>query len=1310
MADANATNEGAQGEVRLTPTQETMIPAQSVAYIQVHVERFERDRFVRADKQSLRSCIVDAHPDSPVCTYPALYDLSTPVAHVAVLNGDTSPIRLAKGQPFASAEVVSSETHDMADVNKYFPSDPSKCFKVPPKGNALTESERKTFLAQFKENDDLTKEQRRHLEDLLCSHHDIFSRDQYDIGKTNIMTQRIRLKPDATVFNIKQFPIPWSQEEYLKKWAKEMLDRGVIEYSRSQYNSPIFLVKKKGEENEAKTRVITDLRHLNYAAKLDSYSIKDCRNCLDSIGRRQGACFSALDLSSAFFQLPLEVASRKYTAFTIPGFGKFQYKVAPMGYASSPLNFAMMIDIAVRGLPNLISYIDDLLVVSTGFQSHTTDLEQCFNRLRYHGLKLNGKKCVLATKQLEYLGFKISKEGIEPGTDKLAAVKQFKPPSTVRQVREFIGLANYFRDLIPNFSHKAGALTALTKKDSGWKGPTLPAQALAAFHDLQKALCTAPVVAYPSPDRPLKLVVDAATGDSEGVGGGLGATLIQEDVNGKEHVVCYASRQLKKHEKNYTSYLLELQACAWSMTHFHTYLYGRRFELHTDHAPLTHLSKASTKTLNRLQYLMNVYSFTIHFKKGDLNTAADALSRNPIELEMMALAPPDFAKLQQEDSLIKALFAKCTVKTTAENANKDIAREVKRLLPCAVVKKTLVYIQTDKGMRLMVPESLRMQTMDAAHKSMLGGHAGKEKMLDRLYRHYYWPYMSRDVAEYLRQCLMCQRVNAIPKASHTAPMVIKQQATGPNQCVYMDLMGPLKSDTENKYVLLLTDSLTKYCEMCAIPNKEAATVVNALFDTWVANHGSPVIWRSDNGREFCNQLNTEFCKRMNISQKTNSPFHPQANAAERYNRTAIKYLRTILDDHTTAWQKYLPVCKLSLNTQVSKSTSQSPFFSTRFYHPRLPYFDLDRPEPIYGDNEASAIYLRLRQAWRRAREHNEVQTLAQKKQYDKKTIKRAFLPGDRVLVHSSVTPPLQNRKFWSKWRGPYVVLRVFPNVENVEVQAANDPTSRKMKLHVNRVRLIRDETLVNYYRGPGRQNARETEEEEKKRINEAGGHVFVEPAVPEGDDEVEEEELPVDGPPQDPQDQVPPQRRHATRQAVRRGQAQVDDHPHVLPHSLGSRADERQRRERRDRPQGGQDFEVPGQDPGGPEVQPGGQAGRGRPPEAGQGRVPEGRSPRARRGRSPQVRPRQGPGRGSPAGAGTPADTPEGTPARGQAGAQLPGTPRVSPRGADVPLEEAEFIDPDSSSGGEVDLLDGQVRHRCPSERQAYSAELAKLS
>ena len=159
-----------------------------------------------------------------------------------------------------------------------------------------------------------------------------------------------------------------------------------------------------------------------------------------------------------------------------------------MGLLGCPASFQRLMETVVHNISNVILYIDDLLVHSASHEDHLATLDNVLRRLVSHNIKINLQKCVFGSKEVSYLGFRLTEEGIKPGIDKLKAVKNAPPPSNVHEVRQFLGLCNFFRGHVRNFAQLTSSLTALTKKDCSWKGGQLPPDALTAFLELQSYL------------------------------------------------------------------------------------------------------------------------------------------------------------------------------------------------------------------------------------------------------------------------------------------------------------------------------------------------------------------------------------------------------------------------------------------------------------------------------------------------------------------------------------------------------------------------------------------------------------------------------------------------------------------------------------------------------------------------------------------------------------------------------------------------------------------------------------------------------
>jgi hypothetical protein len=274
----------------------------------------------------------------------------------------------------------------------------------------------------------------------------------------------ITLKSEEPVY-VKQFKIPDAHRQQVEQHVTEWLKLGVVQPSRSKFNSPIFVVAKKN----GGLRLVQDFRALNAQTHTDKYSMKDVSECIGEIGRSGSTIFSTIHLTSGFWQMLLQPKSRHYTAFTISGMGQFQWVTTPMGLLGSPASFQPLMETVVAGLSNIIVYIDDLLLHSSTYEDHTQQLDVLLQRFIGHNIKINLEKFVFGSTNVSYLGFCLTESGIIPGLDKLKAVAAAAPPSNAHEIRQFLGLCNFFRTHVRNFAQISGHLTALTRKDSEWK-------------------------------------------------------------------------------------------------------------------------------------------------------------------------------------------------------------------------------------------------------------------------------------------------------------------------------------------------------------------------------------------------------------------------------------------------------------------------------------------------------------------------------------------------------------------------------------------------------------------------------------------------------------------------------------------------------------------------------------------------------------------------------------------------------------------------------------------------------------------------
>ena len=877
---------------------------------------------------------------------------------------------------------------------------------------------------------------------ILYENHGVISRHKDDLGRSNTLQHEISLKSKEPVY-VKQFRIPEAHRKQAEQQVVEWLKLGVVEPCRSKYNSPLFMVNKK----DGGLRIVQDFRALNTQTMEDKYSMHDVSECVAQIGRAGSTIFTTIDLTSGFWQMVLHPDSRPYTAFTLPGKGQHQWTVAPMGLLGSPASFQRLVETALKGISNVIVYIDDLLIHTQDHQHHIQVLRNVFQRLGKHKLKINLKKCFFGSTNVAYLGFRLTPQGILPGSDKLKAVGQTAPPATVKEVRQFLGLCNFFRTHVKNFALVSSPLTVLTKKDSPWKKGPLPPESYKAYRELQTILCSEPVVAYPRSNRTYALITDASLGDDKKPGG-LGAILTQIDEKGKFYVIAYASRKLSKHEQNYTAFLVEMQAAVWAMDHFDVNLKGRHFILYTDHKPLEKLGKVHTKTLNRLQEKMNQFSFQIIYKKGS-EMPADYLSRNA--LDVIKLDNNNINNLQNQDILIVAIKDFLFNRLLPEDDK--LSKLVKHFAEDCFISDDILWRRIVRGndlprVVLFTPSQMTKELIQQVHGQLLTGHDGVFKTKERLLESYYWPGMDKQILEFVKTCHKCQ----VTKKYHPLgkqPIQPLPQCSQLNQRIHADLFGPLKtSEKGKKYILCITDAFTKYVELVAIPDKEAATIATAIFQKWICRYGSPLQITTDNGKEFCAKLSENLFEQLGSLHLTTSPYHPQCNSqVEIVNKTIAKYLASFVDETTLDWELYLPPLMFCYNTSVHTSTKTSPHFLTYGYFPRLPMlFGSDLNQVFYGENTVDEMMTQLQHARRIAAQNNDDIRDKYTHLHDKILNPQKFQISQKVLIddHQFLH---KNRKLAPKYNGPFVINKLFDT--NAEITGKN---GRKSIVHLNRLK------------------------------------------------------------------------------------------------------------------------------------------------------------------------------------------------------------------------------------------------------------------
>ena len=476
---------------------------------------------------------------------------------------------------------------------------------------------------------------------------------------------------------------------------------------------------------------------------------------------------------------------------------------------------------------------------------------------------MGAEKCTFAAKEASYLGHRVTEEGLLPDSALLAVIREIPPPKTATEVCSFLGLAGYYRRYVKNFAAIAGPLHALTRKDAVFHWS---ADCQTAFDRLKTLLTTSPITAFPDFSQAFRLYTDASTA-------GLGAILAQVR-DGKECIICCASRSLNQAEKAYPATKLECLAIVWAVAKFRPYLMAMPFEVFTDHYVLQWLKTMRTGSalLHSWSAALEEYDFTVHHRPGKAQTHVDGLSRLLVDP-----APP-------EDTLLHVQLL--------DNEEED--------------------------------RKLAQELHSATH---LGGQALWKLFGDR----YSYKSGRRLCMKIAQSCPQCQRGSDYGHRQKTTGAI---QSQGPWDTLSVDIVGPLPADHRHEFLIVFVDCYSRYTILVPSSNHTASTVSEALLRHVVPYFGTPRRLLSDRGCEFVGDVWGKLMRSLGIQCVLTSPYHPEGNAInERSHRT----LNNMLEGTSSkAWVEKVPGIMLALNAMSHEPQGFPASMVATGHEPTLP--------------------------------------------------------------------------------------------------------------------------------------------------------------------------------------------------------------------------------------------------------------------------------------------------------------------------------------------------------------------------------------
>ncbi|XP_062558648.1 uncharacterized protein K02A2.6-like [Armigeres subalbatus] len=672
--------------------------------------------------------------------------------------------------------------------------------------------------------------------------------------------------------------------EKLKKELVQLEKDGMIvkEPSHTDWVSNLVIVRRPGSDG---IRVCLDPVMLNKALKRPNLQFVTLDEILPELGKAR--VFSTVDARKGFWHVVLDETSSKLTTFWTP-FGRFRWTRLPFGISSAPEIFQLKLQEAIEGLEGVECIADDVLIYGIGdtfeeaLVSHNKCLEALLVRLEQKNVKLNLSKLKLCQTSVKFYGHVLTDHGLKPDESKVSAIRDFPRPTNRKEVHRFVGMVNYLSRFVKNLSMNLVNLRSLISEEVPWKWSKIEED---EFTNVKSLFADVGTLRYYDPNLPLTIECDASCY-------GLGAAVFQQD-----SVVGFASRTLTTAEKNYAQIEKELLAILFACLRFDQLIVGNpKAVVKTDHRPLINIfQKPLLSAPRRLQHmLLNLqrYSLTIEYVSGKDNVVADALSRAPMVSE-----PEDqyrkmniFKVLKEVEDVNPTIYlsishqrlSEIIQETEKDSTMQTIIKFIHHGWPRTVDKvpdTVRIYynyrneLSTVDGVvlrydRIVVPYVLRRKMIDCCHVS----HGGVEATLKLARANLFWPGMSCQIKDVVKECTVCAKYAASqanpPMMSHSIPVF-------PFQMVSMDVFLAEYRGRKQKF-LVTVDHYSDYFEVDLLEDLTPDTVIRVCKRNF-ARHGVPQTVLTDNGTNFINRKMVQFAHDWDFEHITSSPHHQQAN-------------------------------------------------------------------------------------------------------------------------------------------------------------------------------------------------------------------------------------------------------------------------------------------------------------------------------------------------------------------------------------------------------------------------------------------------
>lgn len=707
-----------------------------------------------------------------------------------------------------------------------------------------------------------------------------------EIGKLQGFQAHLEVDEAAKPKFCKPRPVSFYMREKLDAEFQRLRDAGIVkDTTYSEWASPVVPVLKRDNS----VRVCGDYKvTINQVIKKETYPLPTPEELFSKV--EGGVRFAKMDLSHAYQQIELDEASQKLMVINTHQ-GLLKYTRLNYGVASAPAIFQRAMEGVLDKIPGTAVFLDDVIVTGKTVHEYESNLALVLDKLVTAGLTLKEEKCEFGVDAVQYLGYKVSKNGLETLPERLKPIMDAPPPTCVTELKSYLGMLTYYSRFLADISTLLEPLHELLRKDTKWQWT---AERDRVFRLSKEKLRQAPVLTHYDPHKPMVVSCDASP---YGVGGVL--SLVNSD--GLEEPVAFASRKLNAIERRYSQLDKEGLAVVFAIKKFHKYLEGRRFVIQTDHKPLLGLFGANkaipvmaSPRVVRWAVTLAAYDYELVYRRGADHANADCMSRLPLNVTANEAPTPaeTIHVFEQLDTTpISATRIRDQTKKdpvlsqVAQLLESGWAEGVKTELSAYYCHRNELSLQDGViliGSKVVIPTSCRSALLLELHQS----HPGMVRMKSLARSYIYWPGLDKDIERVVRDCDQCQEHRRCPQKTVMHPW---EWPDKPWSRIHADFAGPFLGHM----FLILIDAHSKWVDVHVMNAITSDATIEKLQGSF-AVHGLPDTLVTDNGPSFTSECFAQFTAVNGIVHLTSAPFHPASNGlAERTVQTFKNSMRKL---------------------------------------------------------------------------------------------------------------------------------------------------------------------------------------------------------------------------------------------------------------------------------------------------------------------------------------------------------------------------------------------------------------------------------